>query len=65
MCSHLVRELVKCHDDNPVTKFFGACNDAKYAMDSCFKAEKIKKRDANFAKAREEKVKFEERRAKH
>ena len=25
-----------CHEDNPYGKFFGACNDAKGALDRCF-----------------------------
>lgn len=41
-----------CHEENPRMKFFGACNEAKVALDMCFKAEKIKKRDENFKRAK-------------
>lgn len=29
--------LMACHEENPYGKFFGACNDLKLALDSCFK----------------------------
>mmetsp|Transcript_35654 Transcript_35654/g.110395 ORF Transcript_35654/g.110395 Transcript_35654/m.110395 type:complete len:85 (-) Transcript_35654:126-380(-) len=57
-CEDIVAALVKCHDENPSAKFWGACNDAKAAMDACFKLEKDEKRRANLAKARA----FDERR---
>ena len=31
---------LKAHRDHPVAKFWGVCNDAKYALDRCFRAEK-------------------------
>jgi hypothetical protein len=49
-----VEDLIKCHGDKPVAKFFGACNDAKTAMDQCFAGEKVARRDANFAKSRKD-----------
>lgn len=50
--AQLVDLLVKCHDENPYGKFWGACNDEKAAMDWCFKEEKEEKRRANFEKTR-------------
>ena len=50
--AQLVDLLVKCHDENPYGKFWGACNDQKAAMDWCFKEEKEEKRRANFEKTR-------------
>ncbi|CAN0433724.1 unnamed protein product [Ectocarpus sp. 12 AP-2014] len=41
-----------CHEENPYGKFFGACNDLKLALDSCFVLEKEEKRRKNMAKAR-------------
>ena len=56
--AQLVDLLVSCHDEKPYAKFWGACNDAKVAMDACFREEKEEKRRANFEKARA----FDERR---
>lgn len=60
-CSHLVDLLVKCHEEKPMGKFFGACNDFKYQMDKCFKQEKDKKRIENLQKARDIEARFEQR----
>lgn len=46
-CSDYVDLLVRCHDENPFGKYFGACNEAKSAMDKCFRAEKEEKRKEN------------------
>ena len=40
-------------------KFFGACNDEKAAMDTCFRAEKIVARKKNMLKARAFREKYE------
>jgi COX assembly mitochondrial protein 2 len=32
--------LKDCHTTKTVTKYMGACNDIKFAMDNCLKAEK-------------------------
>jgi COX assembly protein 2 len=53
-CGECVKALVNCHKDNPYSKFWGACNDVKAAMDKCFRDEKIARRDANLEKAMEE-----------
>ena len=50
--AQLVDLLVACHDEKPYAKFWGACNDAKLAMDVCFRDEKEEKRRANLEKAR-------------
>lgn len=36
--------LKQCHAENPVAKFWGVCNDAKFALDECFRREKVIKR---------------------
>ena len=46
--------LTSCHADHPVAKFWGVCNDAKHALDACFRREKAVKRAANAARARRE-----------
>ena len=48
---------MECHESNPWAKFFGECNDAKAALDKCFREEKEDRRRENLEKARE----FEER----
>lgn len=48
----MITSLNLCHEENPRMKFLGACNEAKYALDKCFKKEKEKTRDANFKRAR-------------
>ena len=50
-CGDFVKALEKCHRENSMMKFLGACNDAKRALDHCFRLEKQAKRDANFRKA--------------
>mmetsp|Transcript_3861 Transcript_3861/g.5386 ORF Transcript_3861/g.5386 Transcript_3861/m.5386 type:complete len:84 (-) Transcript_3861:70-321(-) len=61
-CEHLAKALIQCHEDNQISKFFGACNDVKVLMDKCFKEEKEEKRRANFEEAQRFKQKFEARR---
>ena len=41
-------------------KWFGACNDAKASLDSCFRREKEKKRMANSLKAKADNHSFEQ-----
>lgn len=41
-------------------KFFGSCNDAKAALDACFRAEKDHKRKQNLEKARADQKQFKE-----
>eukprot|EP00940_MAST-03C_sp_MAST-3C-sp2_P002235 g2235.t1 len=52
-CAEFVKALERCHAEKPFLKFLGACNDAKRAMDMCFREEKIAKRNKNFMKAKE------------
>ena len=35
----LIKKLQECHDDHPIAKFWGVCNDVKYELDACFRAE--------------------------
>ncbi|TMW69348.1 hypothetical protein Poli38472_001504 [Pythium oligandrum] len=51
-CQDVIHALNTCHDENPMAKFFGACNDAKNELDKCFRAEKIRKRTENLERAR-------------
>lgn len=58
-CAEVVDLLVKCHEENVLSKFLGACNDQKRAMDQCFKAEKEEKRRENMLRAREAEERFQ------
>eukprot|EP00286_Rhodomonas_abbreviata_P013601 CAMPEP_0181326354 /NCGR_PEP_ID=MMETSP1101-20121128/21447_1 /TAXON_ID=46948 /ORGANISM="Rhodomonas abbreviata, Strain Caron Lab Isolate" /LENGTH=78 /DNA_ID=CAMNT_0023434789 /DNA_START=74 /DNA_END=306 /DNA_ORIENTATION=- len=57
-CEQVIQDLVSCHEQNPIAKFLGTCNDAKAALDLCFRKEKNSKRKANMVEAnrREEKM---------
>ena len=49
-----VRQMLsapRCHEQNLYGKFIGSCNDAKAALDACFRAEKEARRRANFDKS--------------
>ena len=35
--SQVVRDLVRCHEEHNIAKFWGKCNAAKDALDACFK----------------------------
>ena len=39
-CGEIIQQLRDCHTTNTITKYMGACNDIKFAMDVCLKAEK-------------------------
>ena len=62
MCKDQVDALTKCHEDHPIAKFWGKCNQQKAAMDRCFKIEKEAKRKVNAAAARESRKRYEENR---
>lgn len=47
LCQPEVEELVRCHSEKPVLKFFGACNDAKHWLDTCFREEKKLRKSLN------------------
>ncbi len=37
LCESEVKALVTCHEERSIAKFWGACNDAKHALDMCFR----------------------------
>jgi COX assembly mitochondrial protein 2 len=51
-CQDVIMALHACHEEHSYSKFWGACNDAKAALDQCFRAEKQLKRRKNFLKAK-------------
>lgn len=56
-----IEALIKCHADHPFAKFWGVCNDQKWALDRCLREEKVIKRRKNLEKARKEQERHRER----
>jgi len=52
LCEGEVQALVKCHTDHNVAKFWGACNDAKHALDMCVRVSAGARRGRGRARAR-------------
>lgn len=46
-CKNQIESLIKCHEDNPIAKFWGVCNKQKWALDLCLREQKNIKRLAN------------------
>ena len=62
-CQAVITALRTCHAENPLSKLVGVCNDEKWALDACFKAEKEVKRKENHEKAKREAARLVTRRA--
>lgn len=58
-CREAILRLVRCHKQHPVAKFWGVCNEAKRALDACFREEKVLNRQLNKVRAAEEKERFQ------
>lgn len=56
-----IEALVQCHEDHTFSKFFGACNQQKWALDRCFREEKSINRKKNFEKARAEQERLQQK----
>lgn len=39
LCGDVIEAFEKCHKENSYNRFFGFCNEQKYALDKCFRAE--------------------------
>jgi len=61
LCGREIEKLVECHESHPWGKWLGACNEAKVALDRCFRAEKEFMRKTNAEKAREARRRFEDK----
>ncbi|KAH9258084.1 hypothetical protein BASA81_003647 [Batrachochytrium salamandrivorans] len=46
-CGPEIGDLLECHKEHSVAKFWGKCNDVKTALDKCLKVEKEERRKAN------------------
>ena len=54
-CVQAMDALKQCHRERSIAKFWGACNDYKYALDKCLAAEYKSRRRENFERAQYEK----------
>lgn len=61
-CQDAILALNACHDEHPLFKFFGACNAAKAALDSCLADEYLIRREMNSEAAAESNARLRERR---
>lgn len=60
-CQDAILALTACHEDHPLTKFLGACNAAKAALDLCLANEYLIRREMNSAAAAESNARLRER----
>jgi len=60
-CQDAILALSTCHEGHPLTKFFGACNDAKAALDACLADEYLIRREMNSEAAAESHARLRER----
>lgn len=42
--TQVIDALLECHQENPLSKFWGACNDQKYALDRCFRVRRSERK---------------------
>jgi hypothetical protein len=56
-----IEALTTCHAAHPYAKFWGACNDHKWALDRCLRQEKVINRKVNLEKARTEQARLRSR----
>lgn len=56
-----IEALIQCHNDHPYAKFWGVCNEQKWALDRCFREEKVINRKKNLEKARRDQARFRQR----
>ncbi|GBF87577.1 hypothetical protein Rsub_00288 [Raphidocelis subcapitata] len=54
MCAKYMEALTRCHKEHSVAMWWGACNDAKFALTKCLAAEKKEMRAERQARAKEE-----------
>jgi len=62
LCRDLVLDLLACHETEPwYKKWTGACNEEKWTLDTCLKAQKIFKAKENKKKGDERKERLRKR----
>lgn len=60
-CQAAIIALSECHIEHPLTKFVGACNVVKAALDSCLADEYLIRREMNSEAAAESNARLKER----
>lgn len=50
-CRKIISQLHKCHEEKKYSKFWGACNDVRRALDRCLQKEYLENRRKNNLKA--------------
>lgn len=53
LCAKYMEALVACHKEHNISKWWGACNDAKFALTKCLAEEKTQLRAERQEKARQ------------
>lgn len=51
-CNRLLQQLLDCHRNNPVKRYFMACNHEHALVDKCLYLERERNRKANHEKAK-------------
>lgn len=59
--SQVIEALKECHKQNPIAKFWGVCNEQKWALDRCLREEKKIKIQQNKLKKLQREEKKRER----
>lgn len=57
-CNDLINQLHRCHEENKLKKFMGACNDIDREVLKCLKAERLRRRANNRILAEERRKKI-------
>lgn len=60
-CVILIQKLQKCHENNKIGKFFGACNEIDYLLTLCLKNERKENARKNRTKAEKTKILLKEK----
>lgn len=58
-CAEIIEKFKKCHEDHPIAKYWGVCNDLKFELDRCFRQEKVHRRKRNLEASKEFKEKLQ------
>ncbi|KAM0753724.1 UPF0287-domain-containing protein [Meredithblackwellia eburnea MCA 4105] len=60
-CVDLMRALKDCHSENSIMRYLGTCNDAKEALNRCFRQERLERTTKNRQDAKEKRRLVEEK----
>jgi len=60
-CDNIIEIFEQCHDDHPLMKFMGTCNDLKRQLTLCLRAERKMTQKANAEKAAVKREKIQQK----